>query len=85
MLTKLHFALFTIVQLPPGTQNPDDNFPVDFKDPFEVIVFVILPILLSVGYILWKRTRNNRKDLVIFRVLISSCSQSYLTRSKLNN
>lgn len=49
-------------QLPPGTQNPDDNFPIDFKDPFEVIVFVILPLLIIIGYILWKRKRNKRKD-----------------------
>ncbi|RXG11535.1 hypothetical protein DSM03_11229 [Leeuwenhoekiella aestuarii] len=59
MLTKLFFALY---QLPQGTQNPDDNLPVDFNDPFDVIVFVILPIILIVGYILWKRKRNNRKD-----------------------
>ena len=45
-------------QLPPGTQNRDDNFPVDFKDPFEVIVFVILPMLIIIGYILWKRKRK---------------------------
>ncbi len=45
-------------QLPPGTQNQDDNFPVDFKDPFEVIVFVILPMLIIIGYILWKRKRK---------------------------
>lgn len=49
-------------QLPPGTQNPDDNFPVDFTDPFEVIVFVILPMLIIIGYILWKRKRKNPND-----------------------
>ena len=45
-------------QLPPGTQNPDDNFPVDFTDPFEVIVFVILPMLIIIGYILWKSEKT---------------------------
>ncbi|MFD2825305.1 adenylosuccinate synthetase [Leeuwenhoekiella polynyae] len=53
---------FFLYQLPQGTQNPDDNLPVDFKDPFEVIVFVILPILLIVGYIIWRRKRNKPKD-----------------------
>lgn len=51
-----------ILQLPQGTQNPDDNLPVDLKDPFDLIVFVILPILLIVFYIIWKRKRKNRKD-----------------------
>lgn len=59
MLTKLFILLN---QLPPGAQNPDDNYPVDFKDPFEVIVFIILPVLLIIGYILWNRKRNDPKD-----------------------
>lgn len=59
MLTKLFILLN---QLPPGTQNPDDNFPVDFKDPFEVLIFVILPLVIVVGYIFWKPKRNNPKD-----------------------
>lgn len=59
MLIKIFLA---ILQLPPGTQNPDDNLPVDIKDPFDLIVYVILPVLLIAGYIIWKRKRNNHKD-----------------------
>lgn len=50
-----------ILQLPMGTPNPDDNQPLDFTDPFEVIVFIIIPVLAVVLYMLWKKKRNNRK------------------------
>jgi len=42
-----------------GTPNPDDNQPLDLSDPFEVIVFIIIPILAVIFYILWKKNRNN--------------------------
>ncbi|SDB37142.1 hypothetical protein SAMN03097699_0960 [Flavobacteriaceae bacterium MAR_2010_188] len=48
-----------ILQLPPGTRNPDDNKPIDFTSPFDVIVYIVLPILLIIGYYLWKK--NSRK------------------------
>ncbi|MCC4213089.1 adenylosuccinate synthetase [Leeuwenhoekiella parthenopeia] len=50
--------LFAILQLPPGTQNPDDNLPVNLKDPFDLIVFVILPVVLLVLYVLWRMKRR---------------------------
>jgi len=56
MLTLLHIF---ILQLPMGTPNPDDNQPLDLSDPFEVIVFIVIPILAVIFYILWKKNRNN--------------------------
>ena len=43
------------LQLPPGTQNPDDNNPINLSNPIEVIVYIILPIVLVIGYLLWLR------------------------------
>ncbi|TXD49273.1 adenylosuccinate synthetase [Polaribacter sp. IC073] len=50
-----------ILQLPIGTPNPDDNKPLDFTDPFEVIVIIIMPILAFLFYIIWRKKRKNRK------------------------
>ncbi|AUC84320.1 adenylosuccinate synthetase [Polaribacter sp. ALD11] len=50
-----------ILQLPIGTPNPDDNQPLDFTDPFEVIVIIIMPILAFLFYILWRKKRKNKK------------------------
>ncbi|MAW94303.1 MULTISPECIES: adenylosuccinate synthetase [unclassified Leeuwenhoekiella] len=55
MLANLFSA---ILQLPPGTQNPDDNLPVNLKDPFDLVVFIILPIILIVLYIIWRTKRR---------------------------
>ena len=50
-----------IMQIPHGTPNPDNNNPVDFTNPFDLLVFLILPIVLVVFYIIWRRKRNKRK------------------------
>lgn len=57
MLNKLYPL---ILQLPIGTPNPDDNSPIDFTSPFDVIVFIILPILVIILYIFW--VRNKKRD-----------------------
>lgn len=49
------------IQLGIGTPNPDDNEPLDLSDPFEVIVFIIIPIVVVILYLLWKRQKNNKK------------------------
>lgn len=49
------------IQLPIGTPNPDDNKPLDLSDPFEFIVFIIVPIVVFILYLLWKRQKNNNK------------------------
>ena len=56
-------ALFNILilQLPMGTPNPDDNQPLDLSDPFELIVFIILPALAVFFYILWRKKRKDKK------------------------
>ncbi|RSC93103.1 adenylosuccinate synthetase [Tenacibaculum singaporense] len=46
------------MQLPIGTQNPDDNKPMDFSNPIEVIVFIVLPVFIIIMYILWKKKKN---------------------------
>ncbi|QDO94935.1 adenylosuccinate synthetase [Formosa sediminum] len=56
-----HLLYPLLAQLPLGTPNPDDNKPLDFTDPFDVIVFIILPILIVVLYIIWKKKKNQNK------------------------
>ncbi len=59
MLNKLYPF---ILQLPPGTRNPDDNSPIDLTSPFDVIVFIILPIMLVIFYILWRRKKKQDRE-----------------------
>lgn len=56
-------SLFTfILQLPPGTRNPSDNTPVDFTNPFNWIVFIILPIAVAIYYIYWRKSKRKDQD-----------------------
>lgn len=56
MFIKLYPLL---LQLPIGTPNPDNNNPIDLTRPFDVIVYIILPILVIIFYILWRRKKRN--------------------------
>jgi len=48
------------MQVPTDTPSPTQNSPIDPSSPIEVFVFIALPILLIVTYlILRKRNRRN--------------------------
>ncbi|WP_338358613.1 adenylosuccinate synthetase [Yeosuana marina] len=57
MLNKLYPLL---IQLPLGTPNPDDNNPIDFTNTFNVIVYIILPAVVIILYILWRRRKKGK-------------------------
>ena len=60
----LQILFIYFLQLPPGTQNPDDNTPIDYTNPFEVLVYIILPLIIIAGYIFWKRKKkHDRNDM----------------------
>lgn len=56
MLNKLYPLL---IQLPIGTPSPDNNNPINLTRPFDVVVYIILPILVVIFYILWRRKKRD--------------------------
>ncbi|MGC1632131.1 MAG: adenylosuccinate synthetase [Gelidibacter sp.] len=51
-----------LLQMPDGLPKAADNTPLDFTTPFDVIVFIILPIVIIILYFYWRRTKKgNRK------------------------
>ncbi|WP_194767505.1 adenylosuccinate synthetase [Tamlana sp. I1] len=55
------FYNLLVLQLPMGTPNPDDNKPLDLSDPFEVIVFIVLPVIIVILYFLWRKQKQKNK------------------------
>lgn len=47
-----------LTQVPTGTPNPGDGTILDFSDPFEVIVYIVLPVLLVGFYFLYRRKKK---------------------------
>ena len=58
MFGKLHPLL---LQLPITNRNSDDNSPIDLTSTFDVVVYIILPILMIIFYILWRKKKKERK------------------------
>ena len=49
------------MQLPQDLPKPSNNSPIDPSSPLELVVFIALPILLIVAYVVMrKRNRKNR-------------------------
>jgi hypothetical protein len=53
---------YLLSQLPIGTRNPDDNSPIDLTSVFDVLVYIILPVLMIIFYILWRRKKKRDEN-----------------------
>lgn len=58
----LNLLYASLIQVPSSTPNPGDTSPVDFSSPFEVIVYIIAPILLVVFYFVYRKKQRKDKD-----------------------
>ncbi|MEO8773154.1 MAG: adenylosuccinate synthetase [Gelidibacter sp.] len=47
-----------LLQKPSATPNPGSNSSIDFSTPFDVIVFIILPIIIIILYVYWRRSKK---------------------------
>jgi len=59
------FFFFTSLiygQRPTHSQNPQDNTPIDLNNLFDVIAFVVLPIVLIIFYFLWRKQVKNKSN-----------------------
>ncbi len=48
-------------QIPTEVPKPQDNSPINLSDPFELIVFVVLPILFIIFFFVWRGKK--KKDI----------------------
>jgi len=52
-----------LIQIPREVPHPDNNTPLDFSNPFELVVYIIIPITLIVLYFfLRKKRKANQKN-----------------------
>lgn len=56
------FTPFLYAQKPTHSPNPQDNTPIDFNNLFDVIVFIVLPILMFIFYIIWRKQVKKNRD-----------------------
>ncbi|EGV44805.1 adenylosuccinate synthetase [Bizionia argentinensis JUB59] len=51
-----------LLQIPTNAPNPGDSGTVDLTKPFDLIVFIILPIIIVILYFIWKRNKKRDGD-----------------------
>ncbi len=51
-----------MLQIPTGTPNPGSNSTLDFTSAFDVIVFIVLPLLIIIFYFIWRKNQKKGND-----------------------
>lgn len=51
-----------LLQIPTEVPHPDNNTPLDVTNPFEIIVYIIIPIVLLVLYFFLRKKRHKNEN-----------------------
>lgn len=55
-------APFLYGQLPTHSSNPQNNSPLEFNNLFNVIVFIVLPVVMFILYLMWRKQVKKDRD-----------------------
>lgn len=51
-----------LLQIPTEVPHPDNNSPLDISNPFEVIVYIVIPLVLIVLYFFLRKKRRSNLE-----------------------
>ena len=54
------FVTTVEAQTPQGLPKPSDNDPIDLSSPFNIIFFIVIPVL-AIALYFWLKSRRNKK------------------------
>ncbi|MBT8261539.1 MAG: adenylosuccinate synthetase [Bacteroidia bacterium] len=52
-------AKFSILQIPSGVPHPDDNTPVDLTNPADLIIYLVIPVVIVILYLVFIKRKKN--------------------------
>lgn len=55
----LYFLKNWVLQIPTGVPHPDNNKPLDLSDPAELIIYVIVPLIILILYLVALKPKKN--------------------------
>ncbi len=56
------FPLKSISQIPTEVPHPDNNSPVDFSNPADIIIYIVLPVIVIILYFVWRKNARRKDD-----------------------
>lgn len=56
------FSFLAVAQQPTHVPSPQNNSPINLYSWFDIVVFIILPIILIVIYFMWRKQVKNDKE-----------------------
>jgi preprotein translocase subunit YajC len=55
--------MYRDLQIPREVPHPDNNMPLDLSNPFEVIIYIVIPVLLIVMYFFLRKKKKHNKNI----------------------
>ncbi|WP_117434192.1 adenylosuccinate synthetase [Flavimarina sp. Hel_I_48] len=49
-----------MIQVSQDVPNNANNAPLDFSDPADVIIFIVLPVLFIILYFIWRNKKKKK-------------------------
>jgi hypothetical protein len=46
------------IQIPREVPHPDNNTPIDFSNPADIIIYIVLPVIIVIFFLIWKTKRK---------------------------
>lgn len=56
------FTKLLLLQIPQDVPNPANSEPLSISSTFDVILYIVCPILILIGYLFWRRRKKKRND-----------------------
>lgn len=56
------FSLKSFGQIPTEVPHPDNNTPVDFSNPADIIIYIVLPVIVIILYFVWRKNARRKDD-----------------------
>ncbi len=57
------FGLNLYSQIPTDVPNPQNNPPVDFSQPANIVIFIVLPVVILIFAIIWYNKKRKDKQV----------------------
>ncbi|WP_335964299.1 adenylosuccinate synthetase [Galbibacter sp. PAP.153] len=54
--------LSNILQTPDGIPKPGNNDPIDLSSWIDVTFYIVIPVLIIIFYLTWRKKRRNKKN-----------------------
>ncbi len=55
-------TIVALIQIPREVPHPDNNTPLDISDPADIIIYIVVPLIFLILYLVMRKKRSKKKE-----------------------